>query len=779
MFERRLRLFLFVLILCVGAILVRAVQVQVLQGEYWRQRAADSMKRFLTTETTRGRILDRNGVVLAYDAPCTDAAVHYRAIVADENWLKAEAIRRLQSRPGSEYPSASRTQRKKLIEAEVNLVRQDLARMWQLLADMSGKSLEDIEQTKLAIRQRVEMRRRFVWWHKYQSALDRHESRDPAPWYTAWMQPGNNAPQIDAFLVPVEEEEQAHTILSAIPTHVEIDLAKLRESLPGLQLVRGKHRVYPLQKVTDAEGNLRQVPAMCHIVGRLSNVSREDIQNDPHPGDPARQYLPNDLIGRQGIEALCEPLLRGVRGQIEKRAGVEQIISASDAAAGQDVRLTIDAGLQAAGHEAFHRRREFRDTMGNLIDIREQMHGAAVVIDVPTGEILALISYPTYDPNQFDTLYPQLRSDEVNKPLLNRATQMALEPGSTAKLVIALAGLAEGAVSFDPAHPVGGETSAIECTGFLVLDNVPYGWVKCWTVALGRQHQLPFKHHPFPQHHPHASGFLNVIDAIERSCNIFFETVADRLTLERVHHWYKILGFGQRVGIGLAESPGRIPDPARMPRASQRMNTWLVGIGQGPVAATPLQVANLSATIGRRGTWIRPTIVRGGPGAGSGPDRAELPIDKRHLDTIHQGMVKVVNSPAGTGVSLWRGDITVAGKTGSAQAAPLKYPQRDEKGKVIRKPVYDSHGRPVGTAIAWNEVPINSLPWYQGGGRERNELTHAWFTGFAPAENPRIAFAVLVEYGGSGGRVAGDVAKDLLEACVEHGYLAPAPKHGN
>jgi penicillin-binding protein 2 len=755
MFERRLKILLAVMFGLTALLLARAVQVQLAQGADWRQRAADAMRRSMTTETTRGRIVDRNGRELAVDEPCTDAAVDYRAIVRDEQWIKEVALARLGARPEVDYRRADKARKVRLLEEEMQAVRTHLDQMWETLARAGGKTLEEIEQLKESIRQRVEMRRRYVWYTKYRQAMERHENKEPEPWYRQWMLSGTKPPELDTFALTVEEETQAHVILRAIDDATYVELGRLRQRCPGLELVRGKHRLYPRGSVA------------CHVIGRVGTVTRQVLDSDPSGHDERRLYLPNDLVGRSGIEALCEPVLRGWRGRIERQSGREQVLSAVDPAPGQDVRLTLDAELQSELEEAFARRREFRDAKGELIETRQDMHGAAVVLDVASSQVLALVSYPTFDLNRFEALYPVLVRDEVNKPLFARATHMAVEPGSTAKAIVAMGALSDGTVNL---------SSTVECTGYLVLNGVRYGWGRCWIARQYAHLGIDVKHHKHPANDPHPSGFLNAVDALQRSCNIYYETVADMMGLERVAYWFDRFGLGHPTGLGLPEAAGRIPRPGQLPRAALRMNACLTGIGQGPVSATPLQMANVAATLARDGIWMRPRILADHQSlrraAATAPvDIQDLRLRAVDVDLVRQGMVKVVNTSAGTGNMLYRDDVVVAGKTGSAQAGKLRIPKLDSEGSPVYREVTGRDGQTL-RRLEYEVVEPNAYPWYQGTGQNRDELAHAWFVGFAPADKPQIAFAVLVEYGGSGGRVAGAVAKDLLESCVQHGYLA-------
>jgi cell division protein FtsI/penicillin-binding protein 2 len=198
-------------------------------------------------------------------------------------------------------------------------------------------------------------------------------------------------------------------------------------------------------------------------------------------------------------------------------------------------------------------------------------------------------------------------------------------------------------------------------------------------------------------------------------------------------------------------------------------------------------MANVAATIARDGVWVRPRLVADAAAARPVhdrqgnviPDRVDLRLSREGLAAAKEGMLKVVNSPAGTGKDLVAGDdvlkrVRIAGKTGTAQAAEFKFKVRDEQGKVILGP----NGKPLMQALTLStpDAPNLLAPWYRGTGTSNQELNHAWFIGFAPADDPQIAFAVVLEYGGSGGRAAAAVARPVLSACIEHGYLKVPPE---
>jgi penicillin-binding protein 2 len=754
MFERRLKIFLAALIIFTIVLVLRAVQVQVIQRSVWREQAGRTMKRSETLETTRGRILDLRGRELAIDAPSIDACVDYRAILErpDEAWVRRQAINRLRARLGSEYRSTDSSGRQKMIADEIDCVKLDLRIMWERLGRISGLGADEIRAIRLAIVQRVEMRRRYVWYYNYVEAMQRYQDRDVSPWYRRWLiDDSAQTPELDQFELTVGEQLQPHAILRNISLDVNNELGKHLDQYPGLVLRPGTHRYYPYNE------------AACHLLGHLSRVDRKDLENDPNLGkDELRQYLPNDVIGRTGVESLCEQRLRGSRGRIDRLVGEKRILDTIEPVPGQDVRLSIDIELQREIQSLYRR---VRVGLGEGAQNIHEMHGAAVVIDVKTGEVRALASYPDFNLNELDDRYRELAGDEINSPLLNRATQSQLEPGSTAKPMVGLGAITQGEV---------GLYEGIECTGYLKLHGHEYAEGRCWTASMyaAQLGKAGVAHHPFPipHHgtHGNADGFLTFSEAIERSCNVYFETLGDRLGIEGLSFWFGQFGLGRPTGIGIAEASGRLPGDFNGPAWRRPATRWFAAIGQGQIWATPIQMANVAATIARDGQWIRPHLIADEQLKTA--DLVNLHLNPQALAEARLGMTRVVNGPAGTGRELHNDEILIAGKTGSAQAAPFSIKLRDADGKFI----LDEKGRPKRQYFTPStpEHPNPQVPWYMGFGPEAH-ISHAWYIGFAPADKPQIAFAVLVEYGGSGGIAGASIARGVIEKCLALGYLSP------
>ena len=759
MFERRLKIFFLILCGITVLLLLRAGQVQVISAGYWDKRASENLRREQLLETTRGQILDVQGRVLAQDEPGTVAAVDFRAIERDPHWMETRALARI-NRPGSEYRKADPERRKALLKAEVEQVGADLDRMWKALADAAGRPLEEIEQIKASIRRRVDMRRRYLWYKRYANAMSEHSKEQAAQdesWLEAWLLSDQPAPELESFVDVVSDQTEAHVILNNVSNDVHIRLKKRLEEFPGLELRASKYRHYPFGDVA------------CHVIGHMSTVNAEDLKNDPNPKDGLRRYFPNDQIGRGGIESLSDSALRGARGRVERLLGDDKIIGTVNPTPGQSVVTTIDAALQKTVEDAFRSMRWYDKETGALVEEHE-MHGAAVAIDVRTAEVRALVSYPTYDLNKFDDLFGELADDYKRKPLLNRATQVAVEPGSTVKPIVGIGAICDGIIS--PAQ-------GIECTGYMIVNGRPvHHGGRCWTAS-GFSHlgESMVRHHLIPTQDPHPTGYLTFADALQRSCNVYFETLGQTMRMNNLCRWYRHFGLGQKTGLGIPEWSGRLPDSVMTARAVRFDPSvlWFTSIGQAQVSATPVQMANVAATIARNGTWMRPTLVRDRtqarvvlPAADKRGDRMDLKLDAASLAAAKEGMIKVVHTYAGTGKAIRHEGIVIAGKTGTAQAPALKWPMFDEHGKKI----VDEKGKEKRREVKPNTPgnPRPEAPWYRVSAK--GERTHAWFIGFAPADNPQIAFAVMMEYGGSGGTDAAPVVKALLEGCMKHGYLS-------
>ncbi|HXH72081.1 MAG TPA: penicillin-binding protein 2 [Mariprofundaceae bacterium] len=463
-------------------------------------------------------------------------------------------------------------------------------------------------------------------------------------------------------------------------------LASRLHHLPGVDVQAGTFRWYPYGPLTS------------HLIGYLSLANQEDLDAG---------YLPTEFVGRTGVERSFETTLHGSLGSQQEEVDAHghriAVLKRSPPTLGEKLQLTLDIDIQKAASDA----------LGNRT-------GAVVVLDVNTGGVIAMISKPGYDTNQFITGLEseqwQTWLQDPRKPLLNRSTQAAYPPASTFKLVSALAGL-----RYD--EPLA--TGHTFCHGFIQLADRN---LRCWKRE-GHQE-------------------INLHNAIVESCDVYFYELGDQLGMEKLseeaHRW----GFGERTGINLPpESRGNIPNATpmvadnRRDSAALRRQQWFRGetmitaIGQGSITATPLQVARFAAALANGGELLRPALEADQPPV----IERTIDVDPAQLQTVRNAMRDVVADPHGTAFWPMRHvPWTVAGKTGTAQVIAMA--QDDQQPST---PEYDRH------------------------------KDHAWFMGFAPFENPQIAFAVFVEHGGHGGSAAGPIAAKVLETLASKETIAP------
>ena len=451
---------------------------------------------------------------------------------------------------------------------------------------------------------------------------------------------------------------------------------------PGLVIDEGLIRSYPYKQYT------------AHPLGYVGTVSEKDLQQSDSP----LLQVPGFKIGKFGFEKTYDKTLRGEAGsqtyEINAYGRIMREMEKRDGIKGIDLDLTIDIRLQQKAFDAF-----------------ANESGAAVVLDVHTGEILAFVSAPSFDPNLFvDGIsvanWRTLMDDEKN-PLTDKAVSGQYSPGSTFKIVVALAALEAGVINT--------KTTSF-CSGKMQLGNHLF---HCW------------------KHNGH--GHLNVIEAIKHSCDIFFYETALKLGIEKIAAMSRKLGLGQTYDIGLEnQKKGVIPDKKwkqeTLKQPWQQGETVIAGIGQGYVLVTPLQLVTMLARVVNGGYEITPTFIK--KDIASHPKK--LDIKPENLEIVKQGMFEVVNGIGGTATRarLKLKGIQMGGKTGTTQVRRISL---KERAQGIRRD--------------------EDLPW-----KWRN---HAWFMAYAPHDAPRYAVAVIVEHGRSGSAVAAPIASKILEEALK------------
>lgn len=502
---------------------------------------------------------------------------------------------------------------------------------------------------------------------------------------------------LDAFkkIMPLSEAEEER-IKKDLKRNRSFVPIKIRDNLSWEEVSRIQLNAPDLPGIVIDEGLTRYYPfgaGMAHILGYVSSVSDKDVKDDP------LLEVPGFKIGKSGIEKYLEKALRGESGNLKLEVNaygrIMKEIERVDGIPGKDVQLTIDSRLQQKAFELFG-----------------EESGAAVLLDVHTGEILAFVSAPSFDPNM---MTQGLSTEDWNallhnerNPLTDKAISGQYSPGSTFKMIVALAALEAGVIKPE---------TRTYCAGKMFLGNHAF---HCWKKE--------------------GHGHLNVVEALQHSCDIFFYETAQKLGIEKIADMARRFGLGSKINIGLEnEKAGLIPDKEwklrRFGEPWQQGESLISGIGQGYILTTPLQLATMTARLVNGGYEIKPTFLKVSDGEKS--KIRKIDVSPTNLELIKEGMYAVVNKPGGTA---WRSQFDyhgqrMGGKTGTTQVRRITMKERREG---IKKE--------------------SELPW-----RLRN---HALFVGYAPHDNPKYAVAVLVEHGGGGSSVAAPLAGKILREAV-------------
>ena len=525
-------------------------------------------------------------------------------------------------------------------------------------------------------------------------------------------------------LLPAEEIDDARrTVLSrrsfdSVPIRLRLSdeeigrFAVHRYEFPGVDLRTRQTRHYPF-------GNLG-----VHALGYVAAISEQDLERIDRAS-----YAGTSLIGKLGVESAYEPQLHGHNGyreilvnaqgrSVERQGAYQPELRSAAPQAGADLVLAIDLPAQQAAEEALSGRR-----------------GAVVALDPANGDVIALVSHPGFDPALFGrgftrAEYAQLTND-IDKPLLNRALRGAYPSGSTIKPIIALAGLHLRMVD-----PLRREF----CNGAF---------------------HLPRSAHLYREGKGGRHGHVDLEDAIARSCDVYFYSLAATLGVNHISGFMGRFGFGAETGIDIGgEKPGILPSPEWKKKAFRRPQdqVWFpgetvnFGVGQGYLTVTPVQLAHATAMLAMRGRSFRPRLVTGVRDAVSGAVKAlpaaPLPgiddVDSTNWDRVIRGMEGATRY--GTAAAIGKGAAyTLAGKTGTAQVFSIGQQER------------------------YNDAA--------NAARQRNERLrdHSWFVAFAPVESPRIAIGVLVENGGFGASGAAPIARRVMDAYLRAAQPAVAP----
>jgi penicillin-binding protein 2 len=448
-----------------------------------------------------------------------------------------------------------------------------------------------------------------------------------------------------------------------------------RKDIPVLEMISVSRRRYPAGVF------------LAHAVGYVGEVSEQQIESS------SGKFRPGDFVGKTGLERQYNDQLQGTDGM--RRVVVNSVgqevdrLATQEAIPGKQIQLTIDYDLQQIAEQSLGQR-----------------PGAVVALDPRTGEVLAMVSRPTPDPNDFAVriqadVWKKLNDDPLH-PLLNRAIQAQLAPGSVFKIVTATAMLEDH-------NPP--ESFTTFCPGYGTFYGRQF---KCWVYSSKKG--------------PTSHGTTKLHEAILKSCDIFFYTVGMRLGIDRLAYYGDKFGIGHKTGIDLpAEESGLMPSEQWAGRVFHRKwyagETISVAIGQGAITTTPLQLARMIGGIASGGVFKQPHLLKDAQNVGE----ERFAISEPTVEKITDAMYGVMNEPGGTGASLKLAGIEFSGKSGTAQ--------------VIG---YDVRARM---------------------GKQKKFEDNAWFVGYAPKRNPEVVVAVLVQESGQhGGEAAGPVVKDIIKA---------------
>jgi penicillin-binding protein 2 len=533
-------------------------------------------------------------------------------------------------------------------------------------------------------------------------------------------------PAFNLYLTP-EDTQDLDSSLDKLSQRISLDREKLKKEITHTKsfqevLIKGD---ISREEVAFVEENNMSLPGIhikaeplrnyvfndlaSHTLGYLGEISKARLEsrNDP-------KYKQGDFVGKNGLENIYETLLRGEKGYKEVEVDVSgrelKTLRKLPPESGNDLILTLDVRIQ----------RELEKLMTGTAEISR--NGSAVVMKVQTGEIIAITSKPSFDPNKFaagisPTNWNELVTDEWH-PLQNRSIHGQYPPGSTYKIVTALAGLEEGLIKPD---------TSIYCPGHFKLGRGRY---RCWKKT--------------------GHGAVDLHDALVQSCDVYFYTIGHRLGIDTIAKYAKRFGLGSPTGLGLSrEKNGLIPTTQW--KLLNRKEPWLLGetisasIGQGYNLVTPIQQAIMMAAVANGGIILKPYLVKRIEGSERQSRKefypeiiSQIGVAPDHLEQVRKALRDVVNGARGTGKKSRLKNIIVSGKTGTAQVVRMKSNEELEKGEIIPVKYRD----------------------------------HAWFVAYAPYEKPEIAVAIIVEHGGHGGATAGPIAGKIFK---EYFKLYPPP----
>lgn len=788
-------------------------------GPGLRDQAERRLERLAWEPTVRGRILDRAGRVLAQDRPTFDVRIDYS--VLSGSWAEARSIEFARQVHRAVWRELAPEQRDALARGYEPYFDEHVEHGLAELALVAGVPLEAIVARKAEVLEEVETIRKGYVDRRREQIEDRALARGEELSKELVERQANR---------PVAEQKQPHTIIPQVEDAVGFAVLALRERttvleapvhdlegnptgtlartelplVPRLDAGHSRNRQYPYSSITTeidrstlpgplkGDGGGRGGGSIGVTVKGTMDAIIGSVRDTVHAEDPKRRedwlkttatpeeaaiaetsrgvdrgrYMEGDHVGHTGVEAKMEHTLRGLRGLRVRRldTGKQTVIERTP---GRDVTLTLDAMLQAriaailAPEVGLAVAQGWHGNPPSRRDDGQPLAGAAVVIDIESGEVLALVSTPTVDPDDpagSATRPEGVETQDWDDPRFNRATSAVYPPGSIAKALTLTWAASRGEQQLH---------ERIECTGHFLPGREDI--LRCW---IWRQN------YGFQTHSSRLKRDPDEAEALMCSCNIYFYELGSRLGADRMLEAYRAFGVGTEPldavdcasGI-LGPITRRDGDGNPIPVRLTSTDAALMGIGQGPIAWSPLHAADAFATLARGGTRLGPTLVR----TDEPPHREDIGLEPTAVQRALEGLWLSVNdSEHGTGYGTRINDepvvyfnapgVSVWGKTGTAQAmATLTKKLRVGPDGTVVDP---EKPEPPGTATVFRPV--------------RDHYTHAWFVGLVGPEGdkPRYAISVMMEFAGSGGRVSAPIANQIVHALQAEKYLPGAPGGG-
>ncbi len=662
-----------------------------------------------------GRIYGNDGRVLAEDLERDNLRLHYRWLEdpPDPRWLSQQALSKL---------TRSERRNRARVEAEKQAVLSRRDAMWRRLAEVSGTSPATLAARRATIQKRVERIAQLVIERQNRSdsetTPESSETNSGRPlgdrlWEIVTGALTTPPRREEREPIVVREELDYHTVVDDVPLVVRAEIEAHPRLFPGIRVGSNSRRVYYDSGLAPQIVGARLPVTDEDLSKRRSQSSTVAADDDP------LDYRSGDRIGRTGVEASYDSCLRGLRGLrklTRNRYGEvvgEEIVRAPRA--GGNVELTLNAGVQRKMQQLLESILDKKTRPAGKDESPQPTGGCVVALDVQSGAVLVAAGAPQFDFGSSavpDAQTWKRLNDDTRHPLLHRAIQMTLPPGSVFKVLSAVALLESRRI--DP-------EARFECRGYLDQPNR----FRCLIFA-----QSGIGHGP-----------INFADALSRSCNVYFFHAAGVIGPQAIVEWARQFGIGRPTGVDLPfERGGNLPEPdaAADGHRGNKINwhiadTRALAIGQSTLTVTPLQIARMMAAVANGGYLVTPYVAfKAGPQLADNESettfsrRMPIPgLSDTTLARIRAALAKAVADPSGTGYKTVRTPaLSIAGKSGTAQVG-------------------------------------------------RGQADHAWFAGYAPAEQPRIAFAVVLEHAGSGGKAAGPVARQLVEALLADGVLEP------